>query len=144
MKLTISILFCVILTLQYNGVDGKLKNFFEKIHGSVHGAADKVKEDLNNFFHPDANKQQENQNESSNIHFVESEENTDAAAAAKRPVEVTPTTSTTQTPAVTDPSSFNATTLAPSTTTKDGRENFDGGCLTGFMRTPDGRCKPTF
>nr|2DJ9_A Chain A, growth-blocking peptide [Mamestra brassicae] len=23
-------------------------------------------------------------------------------------------------------------------------ENFAGGCLTGFMRTPDGRCKPTF
>nr|1V28_A Chain A, Paralytic Peptide [synthetic construct] len=23
-------------------------------------------------------------------------------------------------------------------------ENFAGGCATGFMRTADGRCKPTF
>nr|2EQQ_A Chain A, Growth-blocking peptide, long form [Mythimna separata]2EQT_A Chain A, Growth-blocking peptide, long form [Mythimna separata] len=23
-------------------------------------------------------------------------------------------------------------------------ENFSGGCVAGYMRTPDGRCKPTF
>nr|1B1V_A Chain A, PROTEIN (PLASMATOCYTE-SPREADING PEPTIDE) [synthetic construct]1B5N_A Chain A, PROTEIN (PLASMATOCYTE-SPREADING PEPTIDE) [synthetic construct] len=23
-------------------------------------------------------------------------------------------------------------------------ENFNGGCLAGYMRTADGRCKPTF
>nr|AAB26336.1 paralytic peptide I, PP I [Trichoplusia ni=cabbage looper, Hubner, hemolymph, Peptide, 24 aa] [Trichoplusia ni]prf//1916199B paralytic peptide [Trichoplusia ni] len=23
-------------------------------------------------------------------------------------------------------------------------ENFSGGCLAGYMRTADGRCKPTF
>nr|P30254.1 RecName: Full=Paralytic peptide 2; AltName: Full=Paralytic peptide II; Short=PP II [Manduca sexta]AAB19335.1 Mas PP II=paralytic peptide [Manduca sexta, Peptide, 23 aa] [Manduca sexta] len=23
-------------------------------------------------------------------------------------------------------------------------ENFAGGCATGFLRTADGRCKPTF
>ncbi|XP_045451398.1 growth-blocking peptide, long form-like [Melitaea cinxia] len=30
------------------------------------------------------------------------------------------------------------------TTEKDGRESFTGGCTTGYQRTPDGRCKPTF
>ncbi|XP_050347875.1 growth-blocking peptide, long form-like [Nymphalis io] len=31
-----------------------------------------------------------------------------------------------------------------STTVKDGRENFAGGCSTGYERTVDGRCRPTF
>lgn len=26
----------------------------------------------------------------------------------------------------------------------DGRENFAGGCISGYKRTSDGRCKPTF
>ncbi|KAJ8725000.1 hypothetical protein PYW07_015958 [Mythimna separata] len=143
MKLTISILFCVILTLQYNGADGKLKDLFGKIHDSVHGTADKVKEDLNSLFHPNDKNQQGNNDASSNIHFADSEENTDAA---KKPDEVTPapTTTTTAAPAVPNAPSDNPTTLAPSTTTKDGRENFSGGCVAGYMRTPDGRCKPTF
>ncbi|XP_075972872.1 growth-blocking peptide, long form-like [Anticarsia gemmatalis] len=37
------------------------------------------------------------------------------------------------------------TTLPTSTTTKkDGKENFSGACLPGYVRTADGRCKPTF
>nr|BAA34952.1 growth-blocking peptide [Mamestra brassicae]BAD20459.1 growth-blocking peptide [Mamestra brassicae]BAD20460.1 growth-blocking peptide [Mamestra brassicae]BAD20461.1 growth-blocking peptide [Mamestra brassicae]BAJ21212.1 precursor of insect cytokine growth blocking peptide [Mamestra brassicae] len=152
MKLTITILFCVILTLQYNGADAQFKDLFGKIHDSVHGTADKVKQDLNTIFNPNAKKQQENKDESSNIHFVEdeSEEDFAAAAAARKPVEVTPAPEASETtiePVTSSTplaSSENATTLAPSTTTVKGRENFAGGCLTGFMRTPDGRCKPTF
>ncbi|XP_047523008.1 growth-blocking peptide, long form-like [Pieris napi] len=39
-----------------------------------------------------------------------------------------------------------STTVASNTTKddKDGRENFAGGCATGFKKTADGRCKPTF
>lgn len=37
------------------------------------------------------------------------------------------------------------TTPAITTTTvKEGRETLSGGCSTGFKRTPDGRCMPTF
>lgn len=156
MKLTITILFCVILTLQYNGADGQLKDLFGKIHDSVHRTADKVKQDVNTLFHPNVKTQQENQDDSSNIHFVEdeSEEDFTAAAAARKPVEVTPvpeaiqTTTEQPTESATNTTplapSENATTLAPTTTTVKGRENFSGGCLAGFMRTADGRCKATF
>lgn len=59
---------------------------------------------------------------------------------------VVTTSSTTSAPS----SSFSPTTIPTgdtgkdNTTEKDGRENFQGGCATGFMRTADGRCKPTF
>ncbi|XP_041973389.1 growth-blocking peptide, long form-like [Aricia agestis] len=53
------------------------------------------------------------------------------------PVAVTEPPTTTKPP---------TTTVAPASKTateKDGRENFAGGCSTGFKRTPDGRCMPT-
>nr|ACR78449.1 growth-blocking peptide [Heliothis virescens] len=135
MKLTISILFCVILTLPYTSADGPLKNFFSRIHDSVHQSVQKVKEDVHNVFHPNDKIQQENTDES--IHFVEEESKEDLAAqVARQQAEVTPapaiSTTTPQSGAV------NTTTEA-----KDGRENFSGGCIPGYMRTADGRCKPT-
>ncbi|XP_028037593.1 growth-blocking peptide, long form-like [Bombyx mandarina] len=46
---------------------------------------------------------------------------------------------------VTQPTIVPTPTSAGKTTTeKEGRENFVGGCATGFKRTADGRCKPTF
>ena len=141
MKLTISILFCVILTLQYNGADGERKGLFGRIQGTVN----KVKQDVNNLFHPDEKKQQAEE-ESSNIHFKEDEPEKDFAAAfaARKPVEPAAAPVTTSTILIATTTLSPITTTAKNETEKDGRENFAGGCVTGFMRTPDGRCKPTF
>ncbi|XP_047023331.1 growth-blocking peptide, long form-like [Helicoverpa zea] len=136
MKLTISILFCVILTLPFTNADGPLSNFFGRIHNSVHQSVQKVREDVHNVLHPNDNVQQGNTDES--IHFVEEESKEDlAATVARQQAEVTPapTTSTT-TP---QSGAVNTTTEG-----KDGRENFAGGCIPGYMRTADGRCKPTY
>lgn len=120
--------------MQYNSADGQLN----KIFGSVQGSAKKLTDDVKTLFNPNK-KQEENNDASSNIFFEEDTNDDVRSEQTVQQVEVT-TQSTTST---TTPQS-----VAKNETTgqdgKDGRENFSGGCLTGYMRTADGRCKPTF
>lgn len=43
-----------------------------------------------------------------------------------------------------NPTTVSPTAKSNTTTIKDGRENFAGACTTGYQRTADGRCMPTF
>lgn len=145
MKLTIAILFCVVLSLQYSA-DGIPQTFLNDYRQRVHNSLSKVRQNLNSLFPGENKKVQQNNDAASSIVFREEKSEEDfaaAAAAARKPVEVTtpPTVPTTV-----------ATTVKPvETTTKNatdgddkGRENFAAGCATGYQRTADGRCKPTF
>ncbi|KAJ0179318.1 hypothetical protein K1T71_005030 [Dendrolimus kikuchii] len=116
MKLTVFMSLCVILTLSCVQVSGT--NFLEKLTAPVKKAADRVNDAI--FFKDDDNEPPST---------TKSPEVTTSAAP---PSTLPPTTTQT------------TTTAKTNTTDKDGRENFKGGCSTGFMRTADGRCKPTF
>nr|BAJ21203.1 precursor of insect cytokine ENF peptide [Samia cynthia pryeri] len=102
-------------------------NFCDFVNGSVGGLLSKLRDPLPTV------------DQAFRIVFRDSSEDTD-----RRDQTVTSATrsevleTTTQT--VTSTTSVSIVT----TTKKDGRENFAGGCATGFMRTADGRCKPTF
>ncbi|XP_026747124.1 plasmatocyte-spreading peptide-like [Trichoplusia ni] len=141
MKLAINILFCLILISQYNCANGNLKELFSNVRGSINSSANKIRQDVKSFFNP-SDKSAGNK-ESSNIVFVEDNGETAGAARGNKPVDVTPgSIINTSTQASVPTEAKNATT----TVDKDdkGRENFSGGCLAGYMRTADGRCKPTF
>lgn len=120
MKNIILVLCCIIYTLKC--VNGDL-NFFGSIASSIKKTTQDVKDVI--FFNDD---------------------NDDDSQSTTKETPVTSTNndeiSTSTLPSTTTLSSNNE---KPSNTTeKEGKENFSGGCLTGYMRTADGRCKPTF
>nr|O61704.1 RecName: Full=Plasmatocyte-spreading peptide; Flags: Precursor [Chrysodeixis includens]AAC16546.1 plasmatocyte-spreading peptide precursor [Chrysodeixis includens] len=141
MKLTINILFCLILISQYNSANGNLRDLFNNVRGSISSSANKIRQDVKTLFHPS---DKSGNKESSNIVFVEDkDEGAVGPARDNKPVAVTPA------PVVSTTTQASAPTVATNGTAtggKDdkGRENFNGGCLAGYMRTADGRCKPTF
>nr|BAJ21209.1 precursor of insect cytokine ENF peptide [Theretra japonica] len=117
MKLSI-VIFCFVLAIGcYSPVNG----------GSIHRFLENVKQDLR-------------KTGDDVIHFFDSGEREDYKKNYAPAVE---TTAIPKQP-VTVPTTTVAPITAETTTKKDGRENFAGGCATGFMRTADGRCKPTF
>lgn len=144
MKFTIAILFCVVLSLQYSA-NGSPQNFIANYRQKLHESINNINQNVRSLFHPNENKKlQQNNDAASSIFFVEeeSEEDFAAAAAARRPVEVTTPSTTTSTTTTTTVKPVETTTK--NATDDKGRENFAAGCATGYQRTADGRCKPTF
>ncbi|XP_046969363.1 growth-blocking peptide, long form-like [Vanessa cardui] len=148
--------FCLIvniLLLVHNSDAGLVKG----IIGSIHDAAHKVREDIHQTFHP----KQEHKKET--VDVVHVADNKKAADNNQLVFATTSTVATVNKEASKEPTGFvmpkdddepkfvfasmpttEATVNISSTTVKDGRENFAGGCSTGYERTADGRCKPTF
>nr|BAJ21206.1 precursor of insect cytokine ENF peptide [Neogurelca himachala sangaica] len=124
MKASILILFFVLSIACYPSASGQLHNFFEHVHDTFHKAG----EDVRIFFKLDRR-----QDKASDTKSTET-------------AQVVATSQSTETPKITTVAPITTTKAFDKveTTTKEGRENFAGGCATGFMRTADGRCKPTF
>lgn len=126
---------CCILTLFCISVHGDLQFSL----GAIPKVATKVKEDVRSFLQI---KTTDKANEGS-ITFKNSEE--EVPIYTTKAPEVTPGASIQRSDVeTTTVTVITSTTAKTNTSEKDGRENFVAGCATGFMRTADGRCKPTF
>ncbi|KAG6463301.1 hypothetical protein O3G_MSEX013792 [Manduca sexta] len=110
-------------------VNGDLNGFFGDIHKKVHHAGRGV----GKLF------KLENSDTRNEERIVFPDDDQDVAPRREQP-KITTKAPTTEAPTTTT----TAANTAETTTTKEGRENFAGGCATGFLRTADGRCKPTF
>lgn len=146
--------FFLLFLQDVNG--GLVKGLFESVHETAH----KVRDDIRSYLHPE---QDIKKNEMASV--PNNANNYNHQVDNSRLVFVLPTTAT---PRQDDSKNendrfqferydkgvseeklvfFTSPTTAPPTSTttqKEGRENFFGGCSTGFKRTADGRCKPTF
>lgn len=141
MKISIIVLICVSSILCIRTVEGQLDGLF----GSVHKAATSVGKGLGNLFIPNKNKDAGDKKQD----VGKTDDDNTKTSTITFPTEETPKVDNT-------PPSPKADKPASSTTSpkaaanngkpedKDGRENFAGGCLAGYMRTADGRCMPTF
>ncbi|XP_022122917.2 growth-blocking peptide, long form [Pieris rapae] len=132
--------------------------------GTIHEKAHTIREDIRNVLHPkddhhskntipdpvkvsttEKNSEVEKPHHSDKTEFVTTEKSTEAINIESPSSGIAFPTEKTEakpTESYTEPS----TTIASNKTNddKDGRENFAGGCATGFKKTADGRCKPTF
>lgn len=130
MKLISFFIFCVILTLQYNIVKGDSRIFFgdvdEFIRNKIHKTVDLF--DVNIF----NNRKNDNNAMPTDKKTDEVPKNSNVEVITEK-VETTTQSPTTATAATN-----------VETTTEKGRENFAGSCLPGYLRTADGRCKPSF
>lgn len=152
--------FCIFTYLLFflqNANGGLVRGFIESVHEKAH----KVHDDIRDLLHPE-------NNENVPAYNSNNEDNNDG----KLIFVSSPTLATNAEGATNEnndnsnvkPENFDkninedmvvfvvssTTEVAPAavtgstTTEKEGRENFFGGCSTGFKRTADGRCKPTF
>ncbi|XP_073964362.1 growth-blocking peptide, long form-like [Choristoneura fumiferana] len=151
MKLTLLFAGCLIFTIIYQVEGGLVKDFF----GKVHKTADIVREDVKKVWRPDSVAE-------SSTTAIHDDKNGETSTAAANTPEVKPAEkkesenlaplsgenkkSDENIPKVEKEEKHEeATTVSTSTSTeKEGRENFKAACATGYGRTPDGRCKPTF
>ncbi|CAB3236234.1 unnamed protein product [Arctia plantaginis] len=114
--------------------NGHLKDLFDGVHNKLH----KAREDIHNIIFPTEKEPNINYNErneqnssvpsKSDIHVNQEEEQVEAATQTSNTEKIVTVISSTET----------------TSTTEKGRENFTGNCLPGYIRTPDGRCKPSF
>ncbi|CAH0717197.1 unnamed protein product, partial [Brenthis ino] len=136
-----------------NANGGLVKGFIESVHEKAH----KVHDDIRDFLHPKNNENvpaYNSNNEDNNdgkLIFVSSPtlpanaEGTTNDNNLNRDVKSENISEDKVVFVVSSTTEVAAATVTGSTTTeKEGRENFFGGCSTGFKRTADGRCKPTF
>lgn len=136
MKVACFILCCAILT-SYSVVSGDLRDFMKNIGN----AAKKDISDTMNAF---------NFNNENRIIFKESKEDKRDFSAARTETNQVKEANVEKEEAKVETSTLSATTTvnpaakSNSTTGKDGRENFAAACSTGFKRTADGRCMPTY
>ncbi|XP_049865652.1 growth-blocking peptide, long form-like [Pectinophora gossypiella] len=141
MKYSFFVLIFAITVINYETVNcGIVKNFFDDVHNTAH----KVREDIKDLLHPKKGEDTPTKaQEEVSVKEPTVKPAEQPSKSEEKPVEVT----TTSTPKAASDSTV-ATTAAPAsnvtTTEKDGRENFKGSCATGYARTADGRCKPTF
>lgn len=162
MKLSVFVICCVIVTLQYEPVKGGLvKDFF----GQVHETAQHVREDVRNTLHlngkddkkdPDETDKQKNeapQKENKNENDVKPEEGSKETEGTSlketekkdegKKVEPGQNAKEPETKTEDKPKDEVAGGASPKDD-KDGKENFTGACASGYVRTVDGRCKPSF
>lgn len=124
-------MLCYVILISYNvSAIGDINKFFKNLDI----VAQKVRSDVKNTFA--RNIQSEDR-----IVFKESEEDKrdfgTTVTIQKKYVNVETTTQPATTTVI-------SAAKSNATTGKDGRENFAGACSTGFQRTADGRCMPTF
>ncbi|CAH4033454.1 unnamed protein product [Pieris brassicae] len=133
--------------------------------GTIHEKANNIREDIRNVLHHKDDQHSKNTipdtygkltttekssevvttHDSNKIEFVTTEKSTEAINVESLSSGIVfPTEKIEAKP--TESYKVPSTTKASNTTDddKDGRENFAGGCATGFKKTSDGRCKPTF
>lgn len=141
MKLILLFIFFAI-SININSVNGGL---IKDILGSVHDNVHTFKENVRKTAHVSKNNDSKYQDtEEDVIHFEADNDNNDNTedtavfqnGEVKEDRRESVTTSKTKT--------VKADFTSENPEDKDGRENFSGGCLAGYRRTPDGRCKPTF
>lgn len=162
MKVPFSLLLCSVLTLLCASVNGDLGRLF----GGIKDSVDQLHRDVKNVLHVRNEDrivfdQSEEAERNFDIRptpasFVRSEKQTEPAVIASSVKSSTTTVDSSTVskplivaPPVVGPSTTPSATvdLAPksnATTDKDGRENFQASCSTGYQRTSDGRCLPTF
>ncbi|XP_038213140.1 growth-blocking peptide, long form-like [Zerene cesonia] len=123
---------------------GLLRDIAESLHEKSH----KIRDDIRGVLHPNKEGPRNEITTSTTSAAPQPEVNTiEKVSTSEMPI-VFPNTdtetikySTVKSDVIESPS----TVVSISTTEKkDGRENFGGGCSTGFKRTADGRCLPTF
>ncbi|KAI5632769.1 paralytic/GBP/PSP peptide domain-containing protein [Phthorimaea operculella] len=152
MKLSIFVVFCLFLTLQYESVScGVVQSFLEKGHEVI----ETVRKDVQNVFHLNKNEKDDKVAEKENsdketepekisttteLNKTEKKENTETKNEDKNEV-LTTTAKSSSTTASTDKIAAPEESSAES---QQGRENFKASCASGYKRTADGRCKPTY
>ncbi|XP_013175413.1 PREDICTED: plasmatocyte-spreading peptide-like [Papilio xuthus] len=128
MKLSLIVIFCVgIIVISHEANGDVVVDLFGKIQES----AQKIGDDIKNVFQ--SNNKRNNQYPKESVK-VSKPDNVDADRIVFDRSEVTQAS-------VSTPKSVSNGTNANG---QDGRENFRGACATGYQRTSDGRCKPTF
>ncbi|CAG4940690.1 unnamed protein product [Colias eurytheme] len=123
---------------------GLLRDFAESLHETSH----KIGDDIRRVIHPTNASPRNEITTSTTLATPQKKENTIEKVDTSETAIVFPSTDTEET----KPSTVKSDVMEPSSTVasasttekKDGRENFGGGCSTGFKRTADGRCLPTF
>lgn len=145
--------FLLLFLQNVNG--GLVKEFIESVHEKAH----KVRDDIRGYLHPEQNiKNKETASIPNNadnynhqiddrLIFVLSTTASPEMNNEKRKSDIVQFERNDQNVNEEKIVFFSSPTTPPPTSTttqKEGRENFFGGCSTGFKRTADGRCKPTF
>ncbi|CAG4964705.1 unnamed protein product [Parnassius apollo] len=130
MKLSILILFCYVFTILSPRVKGDV---VVDLFGKIQESAQKIEDDIKSVFQSKSRRDSQYRYESM-IVFKNDEDAPDKTTA-------TNVVTSTQVPVTTVKGDSNSKTNG---TEQDGRENFRGACATGYERTADGRCKPTF
>ncbi|CAH2093139.1 unnamed protein product [Euphydryas editha] len=149
-------IFVHLLLLSRNSSGGLVKGFLEKAHETVH----KIHDDVHKIFHPTEEPKYQptvvidmrnNENDNDDLFvFATTPTAVPVPTAVNREINtgvdfnknLIPTEDISRVVFASIPATAQAVTST--TTEKDGRESFTGGCITGYERTPDGRCKPTF
>lgn len=142
MKFALTVLFCLLITFQFKAaLGGTVLNFFEKAHERAHERAEEARDNIRNLFHLDNHvTETATDNNKNQIPAGETVINRNSAVT-------TPYTNKQTEGAIifpTEESNSVSNNTDTTTTEKDGRENFTGGCEPGYERTTDGRCMPTF
>lgn len=154
MKLTLLFAGCLIFTIIYQVEGGLVKDLLVKVHKT----AEVVREDVKKVWRPDSVTEPSTTPSHDDKNGVTSSSGVATVSEPEvKPVEkkesenVAPLTGQNKKPDENIPKAekeekhVEATTVSISTTTEEkGRENFKAACATGYGRTPDGRCKPTF
>ncbi|KPJ16907.1 Plasmatocyte-spreading peptide [Papilio machaon] len=128
MKLSLIVLLCVgivVISPESNG------DVVVDLFGKIQESAQKIGDDIKNVFQ--SNNKQNNQYPRESVK-VSKPDSRDADRIVFDRSEVTQAS-------VTTPKGVSNNTKADP---QAGRENFRGACATGYERTSDGRCKPTF
>ncbi|CAK1578338.1 unnamed protein product [Parnassius mnemosyne] len=128
MKLSIFILFCYVITILSLQIKGDV---VVDLFGKIQESAQRIGDDIKSVFQ---SKNRRNNQYESRIVFKTDEDAPDKTTA-------TNVVTNTQVPVTTVKSDSDSKTNG---TVPDGRENFRGACATGYERTADGRCKPTY
>lgn len=174
MKINIHFIFfsLFLITLFENAQSGLVIGFVEKIHDSIHKVHEDVhnlfrpKENNNKNLSSDGYQRENQDNKppstvatnikqdnNEKIIFADVDDTRNEKSMNNNNSIVTPAdiglwTTTDKTGTTEEILIFSSSPSTPSplstTTKKEGRENFAAGCSTGYKRTPDGRCKPTF
>ncbi|XP_068627654.1 plasmatocyte-spreading peptide-like [Battus philenor] len=128
MKLSLFVFLCVGVTLLSNSVNGDV---VVDLFGRIQQSAQKIGDDIKNVFQNNGRRRSQYKYEP--VKVSKPEESEEDRIVFERPVTSTQATLTTT-----------KATAKTNGTEQEGRENFRGACATGYERTADGRCKPTF
>ncbi|CAH2093142.1 unnamed protein product [Euphydryas editha] len=156
-------IFIHLLLLSCDASGGLVKGVLEKIHETahkIHETAHKIHDDVHKVFHPTEEPKyqptavidvriNENDNDDLSV-FATTPTAVPVPTAVNREINtgvdvnknLIPTEDISKVVFASIPATAEAGTST--TTEKDGRESFTGGCITGYEKTKDGRCESIF